>query len=143
MKTTDRLVRLLADDIDNKTVLEVACGAADFSISASACSNRMDCIDLDAHRLSAPLPENVHFQIMDASQMDFADNTFDTIILYNAFAHVQSQWSEIERECKRVLKADGVIDVVSTWKLDTYWMSKVFGDRANWQGPFLIAKIRK
>lgn len=143
MKTTDRLVRLLADDIENKAVLEVACGAADFSISASACSNRTDCIDLDAHRLSAPLPENVHFQIMDASQMDFADNTFDTIILYNAFAHVQSQWSEIERECKRVLKANGVIDVIGTWKLDTHRMRAFFGDQANWQGPFLIAKIRK
>ena len=44
--------------------------------------------------------------------MDYADDTFDTVILYNAFAHIQSQWVEIERECKRVLKADGVIYIV-------------------------------
>ena len=143
MKKTDTLVKLLTADITNKTVLEVACGAASFSISASVCSNNVYCIDLDAGRLGGEFTENVHFQMMDASKMDYADNTFDTVVLYNAFTHIQSQWLEIKRECKRVLKTNGVIYVVGTWKMDTYLMMEVFGDKAKWQDGFLIVEIRK
>lgn len=75
--------------------------------------------------------------------MDYADNTFDTVILYNAFFHIQSQWNEIERECKRVLKTNGVIYVVGTWKLDVHAMMDALGDKAKWRGQFLIAEIRK
>ena len=143
MKNTNILVNLLIADIENKAVLEVACGAADFYVSASAYSDNVYCIDLDARRLESRLAENLHFQIMDASKMDYADDTFDTVILYNAFAHIQSQWVEIERECKRVLKADGVIYIVGTWKLDVRIIMDVFGDKAKWRNQFLIVEIRK
>jgi ubiquinone/menaquinone biosynthesis C-methylase UbiE len=143
MKNTNILVNLLIADIENKAVLEVACGAADFSVSASAYSDNVHCIDLDARRLESRLAENLHFQIMDASKMGYADDTFDTVILYNAFSHVQSQWIEIERECRRVLKSDGIIYVVGTWKMDVHIMMDIFGDKAKWRDQFLIAEIRK
>jgi len=142
VRNTDILVNLFIKDIENKTVLEAACGAADFSVSASAYSNDVYCIDLDAERLDRKLTENIHFQIMNASKMNYADNTFDTIVLYNAFFHIQSQWMEIERECKRVLKPDGVIYIVGTWKMDVHLMMEVFGDRAKWQDQFLIVEMR-
>ncbi len=143
MKNSDILVNLLIADIENKTILEAACGAADFSVSASAYSDSVYCIDIDAGRLDSKLAEKLHFQIMDASKMDYADETFDTVILYNAFFHIQSQWIEIETECKRVLKAEGVIYVVGTWKLDVHKMMDVFGDKAKWRNQFLIVEIRK
>lgn len=143
MKNTDILVNLLIADIENKMVLEAACGAADFSISASVYSGRVYCIDLDARRLNSKLAANLHFQIMDASKMDYADDTFDTVILYNAFYHIQSQWIKIEQECKRVLKTEGVIYIVGTWKLDVHTIMNVFGDKAKWQNQFLIVEIRK
>lgn len=65
------------------------------------------------------------------------------IVLYNAFCHIQSQWTEIERECKRVLKAEGVIYVAATWKMDVHIMMDVFGDEAKWRDQFLIVEIRK
>ncbi|MCI9071516.1 MAG: class I SAM-dependent methyltransferase [Lachnospiraceae bacterium] len=143
MRNTDILVNLLIADIENKAILEVACGAADFSLSASAYADSVYSIDLDAGRLNGRHAENLHFQIMDASNMDYADDTFDTVVLYNAFAHIQSQWIEIERECKRVLKAEGVIYIVGTWKLDVHMMMDLFGDKAKWQNQFLIVKITK
>lgn len=143
MRNTDILVNLLIADIENKAILEVACGAADFSLSASAYADSVYSIDLDAGRLNGRHAGNLHFQIMDASNMDYADDTFDTVVLYNAFAHIQSQWIEIERECKRVLKAEGVIYIVGTWKLDVHIMMDLFGDKAKWQNQFLIVKITK
>ena len=75
--------------------------------------------------------------------MDYPDNTFDTIVLYNSFFHIRSQWNEIERECKRVVKDDGMICIVGTWKLDTNLMKEMFGDDAKWQNGFLIVKMAK
>ena len=144
MNKTDELVRMLATDIENKDILEVACGAAGFSVSAARIAHRVDCIDLDDSRLNDQVKQSsIHFQIMDASEMSFPDNTFDTIFIYNAFAHIQSQWDVIERECKRVVKATGKIYIVGTWRLDTNLMTNMFGDHAARHGGFLIMKILK
>ena len=142
MKKTDALVKILTSDIENKDVLEVACGTADFSVSAAQLANSVSCIDLDDSRLTDLTGKNnVSFQIMDASEMTFLKDTFDTIVIYNAFFHIQTQWSEIEKECLRVLKSRGIIYIVGTWKLDTSLMKDVFGDKAFWQDNFLIVKI--
>ena len=142
MKKTDALVKILTSDIENKDVLEVACGTADFSVSAAQLANSVSCIDLDDSRLTDLTGKNnVSFKIMDASEMAFLNDTFDTIVIYNAFFHIQTQWSEIEKECLRVLKSKGIIYIVGTWKLDTSLMKDVFGDKAFWQEDFLIVKI--
>ena len=145
MKRTDALVQLLVEDIQNADLLEVACGAADFSLSASHYARSVSCIDLDASRLNPQLLRNagVHFQIMDASEMHFADQSFDTVVLYNALFHVRPQWDRILSECRRVLKVDGSIYVIGTWKLDAGLMSELFADRAKWQDDFLIVKLAK
>lgn len=142
MKKTDMLVNMLASDIKNKDILEVACGTADFSVSATRIANRVSCIDLDDSRLNNLVEHNrVTFQIMDAAKMAYADNTFDTIVIYNSLFHIRMQWDDIEKECKRVLKNKGTIYVVGTWKLDTNLMEELFGDNAFWRDGFLIARI--
>ncbi len=124
MKKTDALVNLLISNIEDKIVLEAACGTADFSLSAARFARSVSCIDLDGSRLNQQIKQpNIHFQIMDASKMGYPDNAFDTIVLYNSFCHIQSQWNEIERECKRVVKDNGIICIVGTWKLDTNLMN--------------------
>ena len=142
MKKTDALVKILASDIENKDVLEVACGTADFSVSASHIANSVSCIDLDDSRLNDLVDQNsISFKIMDAAKMSFPDDTFDTIVIYNAFFHIQTQWNEIEKECKRVLKSKGIIYIVGTWKLDTNLMTDVFGDYALRKDSFLIVRM--
>ena len=118
MKKTDVIVQLLSFDIVDKKILEVACGCAELSISAARYAQSVSCIDIDDSRLSNILPHNVCFEVMDASQMSYSSSSFDTIILYNAFSHIYSQWDSIKNECMRVLKSSGAIYLVSTWKLD-------------------------
>ena len=142
MKKTDILVKMLASDIESKDILEVACGTADFSVSAAKIANRVSCIDLDDSRLNdLSEQERITFQIMDAANMSFPDRVFDTIVIYNAFFHIQSQWNEIEKECKRVLKRSGIIYIVGTWKLDTNLMADVFGHYTIQKDDFLIVKM--
>ncbi len=144
MGKTDELVRMLAADIENKNILEVACGAAGFSVSSARIADHVVCIDLDDSRLNSQVRESgIHFQIMDASKMSFPDNAFDTVFIYNAFFHIQPQWDLIVSECKRVVKSTGKIYVVGTWKLDTNLMTDAFGDHAVWHGDFLVVTITK
>lgn len=144
MKKTDAFVELIKEDIANKDVLEVACGAAEFSVSASRLAHCVHCIDLDASRLvDLSSLENVHFSIMDASKMNYPDNRFDTVVLYNAFFHVRTKWDRIEKECKRVLKNDGTLMIVGVWKLDVAPMMAVFGNQAKLDKGFLIVKKQK
>ena len=143
MKKTDTLVKMLEVDIKEKDILEVACGTADFSVSAIRNANSVSCIDLDDNRLNNLVEhEGITFQIMDAAKMSYPDNMFDTIMIYNSFFHIQTQWNEIEQECKRVLKNNGILYVVGTWKLDTNLMLDVFGDEAFWRDDFLIVRIK-
>lgn len=144
MKKTDALVELLISDIENKDILEAACGSADFSVAAARFAKSVTCIDLDDSRLNDQIKQaDVHFQVMDAAKMDLPDNAFDTVVLYNAFFHIQGLWDEIERECMRVVREDGVICIVGTWKLDTGLMAERFGDDAKWRNGFLIVRRRK
>jgi ubiquinone/menaquinone biosynthesis C-methylase UbiE len=143
MKKADIIVQLLSSDIIDKKILEVACGCAELSISAARYAHSVSCIDIDDSRLSNILPRNVCFEVMDASQMRYSSDSFDTIILYNAFSHIYSQWDSIKDECMRVLKSSGVIYIVSTWKLDISLMTEVFGSNAEWKKDFLVAKLKK
>ena len=89
MKKTDIFVNMFASDIENKDILEVACGTADFSISAIRIANSVSCIDLDDNRLNNLAEQNnVTFQIMDAAKMSYPDNTFDVVVIYNSFFHI-------------------------------------------------------
>ncbi len=142
MKKTDTIVKVLKEDIEKKDVLEVACGAADFSVSALLSAKSVSCIDLDDTRLTPQAKQSdIHFQVMDAGNMTYADCSFDTIVIYNAFFHIQTQWEQIEKECKRVLKSTGSIIIVGTWKLDTSLMIDFFGDRAICKDDFLVVRI--
>ena len=99
MKKTDTLVQTLLPDIADKTILEGACGRADFSISASDYANDVFCIDIVDSRLNPNInKDNIHFEIMDAASMSYPSETFDCIFIYNAFAHIEQQWETIEGE---------------------------------------------
>lgn len=142
MTKTDKLAALLDADVRDKDVLEVACGGAEFSLSALRAAKSVSAIDLDDSRLSPRARGSaIRFQIMDAAHMSFPDRIFDTVVIYNAFAHIESQWDEIEKECRRVCRPNGALYVASTWKLDTGRMEGAFGAAAKWRDGFLIARL--
>ena len=144
MKIVDKAVEIFQSNIVGKDILEVACGRADFSISASKYAKSVTCIDLDEGRIKGKaLPDNVRFEITDAANMSYPGESFDNVFLYNAFFHVQTQWSDIETECRRVLRPGGKIFIIGTWKLDVNLMVDIFGNAAQWSDEFLVVKIEK
>ncbi len=145
MKKTDAILRLVRQEIENKDVLEVACGTAEFSLSAAQCARQVACIDIDSSRLNGLVEtrENIRFRKMDAAEMEFGSDTFDTVILYNALCHIESRYDAIMAECRRVLKPEGRILLIATWKMDGSLMAEMFGDRVERLEGCYMVKLGK
>ncbi len=122
MKRVEFAIKKLQDELQGKYVLEAACGCAEFSIGACELVDYVECIDIDEKRL---LPEfarlkNVTFCKMDVAEMTYADESFDTVIMYNAVGHLDYVLERAVDECIRVLKKRGCLAVVSSSKMDKY-----------------------
>ena len=145
MKKTEKIVQLIRQELENKDILEVACGTAEFSLSAARYAERVACIDIDSRRLNSLVKEqeNISFRKMDAAKMSFESDTFDTVILYNALCHIKVQYDAIIAECRRVLKTEGHIILIATWKMDSSLMTVMFGDRVEWLDGNCIVKFGK
>lgn len=120
MKQTEIVIKHIEKDIIGKSVLEIACGCAELSIAASKVAKSVVYIDLDSFRLNQEIHQcsNVVFKKMDATCTEFTDEAFDCLIAYNAIAHLEDILEAILKECQRLVKPDGHIYFITSWKLD-------------------------
>jgi len=145
MKRVEQVIQRIDSDIRDKDVLEVASGCAEFSASAAKIATKVCCIDLDSSRMkfSPDDYDNLEFQVMDATQMSFQDKNFDTIVMYNAIGHLDKIISKVLEECRRVLKKDGCIYVISSFKMDRWVIREVLLPRAQEIGFQVIEEADK
>lgn len=120
MKKIETAVKIINSYICNKDVIEIACGSADFSICASEYALNIQCIDLTSQRLNKTINSlpNVLFSEMDAAKLAFGNESFDTVIAYNAAAHLESDLIKTISESLRVTKNNGSVIFISSWKMD-------------------------
>ncbi len=121
MKRVEIATAMFAPLLQGAEVLEVACGCAEFSICAASLAKNVHCIDLDTQRLPTEVLSagNIHFSIMDAAKLDYSNACFDVVVLYNAIGHLTSVLEDVISECKRVLRFNGKICIISSSKLDS------------------------
>lgn len=120
MSRAQQAVSLIKEDITGKRILESACGRADFSIEASKAAKSVSCIDLESFRLNPRITEcsNVTFEKMDAAALKFKNDSFDTIVVYNALAHLETVLDSVLSECLRTVKPDGSVYFISSFSID-------------------------
>lgn len=120
MTRVEKVVHKLHNELDDKEILEVACGCAEFSICASKCAKTVHCMDLDNKRLlpDAKNCNNLIFCEMDATAMSYMDDSFDTVIMYNAIGHLQQVMEKTIDECFRVLRAGKNMYIISSFRMD-------------------------
>lgn len=99
----------------DKIVLDIGCGAAGKTLYYASCGVKkiygMDIIpkykeEALALALDKKLIDKFEFVLTDASNLPFADETFDTIVMNDAMEHL-SQPVKVLNECYRVLKPEG------------------------------------
>lgn len=111
------IVFSLFPDTKFKMALELGAGNGGQSIHILKHCEKLICTDLDEKSydwldtgiLNRTGPENVEYKICDAQDLSqFEDNTFDLIFSSNMLEHIPDV-RKCLRECKRVLKDDGVM----------------------------------
>lgn len=120
MKRVETAISRLMPDIDGKRVLEPACGCAEFSVAAAAHAAETVCFDLDDKRLDPTVRQTLRlrFDVMDATSMQYPENCFDTVVLYNAIGHLAHIAEPVLRECLRVVNRSGAVWIVSSFRMD-------------------------
>lgn len=120
MRRVEQAIAHIKDALENKDVLEVACGCAEFSFYTSSIARKVCCMDLDDSRLKFDPDDcaNLEFRIMDATKMDYEQRSFDTIVIYNAIGHLEDIIDAVLAECRRVLRTGGVVYIISSFSMD-------------------------
>ena len=153
-KVVEKAVNHLSPYIRHMDILEIGCGAGEFSLAAIKYANSVNCIDLDSFRLHPDLVNNhkIHFQVMDARRTSFQNEQFDTIVAYNAIGHLAENLKDILKESLRIVKDTGCVIFISTFKMDRPVIQNDLQDLCKelglssellQQDPFLIGIIKK
>ena len=93
-------------------VLELACGSGQLSFKLAKRTKSWLATDFSENMIAEAQkrkhPENLQFQVADATALPYADNSFDAVLIANAL-HIMPQPDKALAEIKRVLKDDGVM----------------------------------
>jgi ubiquinone/menaquinone biosynthesis C-methylase UbiE len=107
-----RVLRRMTSIANIDRALEIGCGNGHGAklIRKYFGPRLIDAIDLDEKMIEIAKRTNgdpsIRFQVMDASRLDFPDNTFDAIFDFGIIHHIPN-WRDCIAEMNRVLKAGG------------------------------------
>jgi ubiquinone/menaquinone biosynthesis C-methylase UbiE len=104
-------------DSANKTVLDVATGTGNLALDLSQTAEKVVGIDLSSEMLAIAekkkRKDNLTFQLMDASKMDFNDETFDVVTISLGLHDMPPEIRTLVlKDVKRVLKSDGKLYIL-------------------------------
>jgi 2-polyprenyl-3-methyl-5-hydroxy-6-metoxy-1,4-benzoquinol methylase len=97
-------VRLLDDFITPGKVLDVGCGNGLYGVHLESMGCNMIQIDLTDRRSHSA--KHLPFRIMDAQNLDFADNEFDYVVAFDIMEHLDDNvkfLQNVRRICKHFL----------------------------------------
>jgi ubiquinone/menaquinone biosynthesis C-methylase UbiE len=121
---TERLVTFMDDFVLEragwgKTLLDIGCGRGVFTDQLSEKFSMVTGIDLIEEEIFKGSGRNGRavYSVMDANQLAFKDETFDTIISRYTFHHLDLK--KVSREVERCLKPGGKLVIVDTE--ETFW----------------------
>ena len=98
--------------VEGKSVLELATGPGLISRNIADQAKTVVATDFAPNMIEqakkSDMPENVAFEVADATDLRFEDNFFDVVIIANAL-HIMPNPEKAMLEINRVLKDDGIL----------------------------------
>ena len=118
-------------------VLDVGCGPGFFSVLLAKMGHEVTAIDYTENMLTEARKNaehygvQVHFQQMDAQQLEFEDNSFDLVISRNVLWNLENP-EQAYKEWFRVLKPGGIL-LNCDGNFYYYVTDAEYGDRTRWE----------
>ncbi len=129
MGVVEIILQDLCSYLDDKKVLEIACGDSDFSLIASKYAKEILATDISLERFKRRnlkvIPRNLDFKEMDATNLNIDKDSFDICICYNALGHLKSILTPVLTEMIRVTTEDGYLIFIATWEMDKNIISEL------------------
>lgn len=98
--------------VEAKDVLELATGPGLIAKHVAGAAAHITATDFSPQMIAqakkGSVPENLTFEIADASSLQYADKSFDVVIIANAL-HIVPEPEKVLAEIDRVLKAGGIL----------------------------------
>ena len=143
----------LSPDMD---VLEIATGTGLISINIASCVRHIEATDFSPKMIETAkkkkAPANICFSVEDASELSFADGSFDAVIISNAL-HIMPDPIKVLANIKRVLKPKGLLIAPnfshghireSTWNLNAKFLKFIgFETYSKWTPEEYVEFIRQ
>lgn len=122
MRVIETIMQDFITYLDDKKVLEIACGDSDFSLAASKYAKKVLATDISLERVKKRslevIPKNIEFKEMNAANLDIDNDLFDISACYNGLGHLESILRPVFIEMIRVTIEGGYLIFIATWKMD-------------------------
>jgi ubiquinone/menaquinone biosynthesis C-methylase UbiE len=143
----------LSSDMD---VLELATGTGLISINIASFVRQVEATDFSPKMIETAkkkkAPDNIRFSVEDATELSFADGSFDAVIISNAL-HIMPDPVKVLANIKRVLKPNGLLIApnfshghisASSWNLNAKFLKFIgFETYSKWTPEEYIEFIRQ
>lgn len=126
-----RILDLLGRERKYGKVLDIGCGPGTLSEDLLRIGGEIWSIDIspDMIRIAdarfAQSADRIHFQVGDAENLTFPDESFDAVICVGVLRYMTS-WEKALQEIHRVLKPNGVVVMTFYYRFSPHWFSMYF-----------------
>lgn len=125
--------------IEGKEVLEIATGPGLLAKHVAYAANRMIATDYSdgmiAEARKGEYPDNLTFEVADATNLPYDDDSFDVVLIANAL-HIMPDPEKALQEIDRVLKSKGILIAPNFVKHKGGFISRT------WSGILKIAGVK-
>lgn len=114
-QTVEELYIIETLNLNNKTILELGCGAAVMTkkISQNGYDRKIIACEVDKIQHDKNLKEsfsNIEFKLCSAQNITLEDNSVDIIFMFKSFHHIPKEFmNDALNDIKRVLKPNGLV----------------------------------
>ncbi len=126
-----------AEVVVGKTVLDAACGEGYGSRLLAARAAQVQGLDLSeqaiAHARQRYRADNLAFESGDATELPFADDSFDAVVSFETLEHLEAQ-DRLLSEFRRVLRPDGFLLISSPDR-------KTYSDETGYDNPYHVREL--
>lgn len=130
---------IVSSYIDNKTVLDIACGEGYGSNLMSKNAKFVYSVDIDSDTILAAKSKykksNINFLVGSASEIPIEDNCVDIVVSFETIEH-HDRHEEMVSEIRRVLKPNGIVIISTPDKL-------YYSDKRSFINPFHVKELYK